>query len=46
MSTIGSYLASRDELEGSQSGLEVWDVGLKIVQGGCNGSFRLGRVLS
>lgn len=40
-----SYLASRDELKRSQGRLEVWDVGLEFIEGGCDAGLQLGRML-
>ena len=40
-----SYFSSRDELEWSESRLEVWDVGLKFVESSCDRGFEFGRVL-
>jgi hypothetical protein len=40
-----SYLTSRDKLERSQGGLEVRDVGLEFVKGGCDAGLQLGRML-
>ena len=41
-----SYLTGRDDLERSQSGLEIGDVGLEFVESSCNCRFGLGGVLS
>jgi hypothetical protein len=38
-----SYLTSGDELKGSQGSLEVGDVGLKFIEGGCDAGLQLGR---
>jgi len=38
-------LASRDELKWSQRSLEIGDVGLKFIEGGCDAGFQLGRML-
>jgi hypothetical protein len=40
------YLASRDELKRSQGSLQVWDVGLEFIEGGCDAGFQLGGMLS
>jgi len=38
-------LTSGDELKRSQGRLQVWDVGLEFVEGGCDAGFQLGRML-
>ena len=41
-----SYLSGRDKLQGAEGRLEVGDVGLELVEGGCDGGLEFGGVLA